>query len=111
MAERCIQCRNPHHDGICSCGQWGEAEEKQAAKTIARIEKERAADRKVRLAQMQAEHEAEVKAVNATPIEDLEGLWGSKAADHVAEQTPKPPWYKHGKAKLTTQPEQVSNGK
>jgi hypothetical protein len=31
MAERCEQCRNPHHDGICTCGQWGEAEEAKAA--------------------------------------------------------------------------------
>ena len=34
--ERCVQCRNPHHDGLCTCGQWGEAEEKKAREWYAK---------------------------------------------------------------------------
>jgi hypothetical protein len=28
---KCEQCQHPDHDGICSCGKWGEAEKRMAA--------------------------------------------------------------------------------
>ena len=28
--KKCEQCQNPHYDGICSCGGWGDEEEAKA---------------------------------------------------------------------------------
>lgn len=71
--ERCGQCRNPHHDGICSCGQWGEAEEAKAAEWHAN--NARTKEEWAELKRKSDEAIANLNAEMTEPIDKLESIW------------------------------------
>lgn len=72
-AGKCEQCQYPWHDGTCSCGKWGKAEEdllKVIAPILKRISDE--ADK-----EMERQRQAELKKINASlkPVKELQDLW------------------------------------
>lgn len=73
---KCNQCQHPWHDGTCSCGGWGAAEERIKAKAqpILDAEYQKHRDRAVK---QQAEDGKGIDA-GLQPVGKLEGLWEEK---------------------------------
>jgi restriction endonuclease len=72
-AGKCEQCQNPWHDGTCSCGKWGKAEEdllKIIDPILKKILDEDAA-------KVKKQQEADIKKINASlkPVKELSPLW------------------------------------
>ena len=74
LLTKCVQCLNPHYDGICSCGGWGDEEVAKAAawheKNKPKLEA-RAQTRAIEAQKSLADHDASL----TKPVKDLEKLW------------------------------------
>lgn len=72
-AGKCLKCRRPWYDCVCTCGQWGADEEKLLKKVQPILEEK---DRKDQEAEAKAQAE-EVRKIDASlkPVRELEELW------------------------------------